>query len=1044
MPPKKNTLSSLENILTHDRREKHSNSIVKIIKPSVGSWWLDIDTYNRFIDIYYGLASTNLALPEYLVSMSEYKAGIYRDYDLHLKPELIDADLDEQIQKIISEDMTSFINQALSHSIKNVKFGKNKLTGIIFKKEHRMLKTVNLDSGETLDIARDGYHLYFGNLLLNKSAKTQIHNNLMQNISFEIKNIFNEISYPEHIPIANKQIDGGPLTSAATLPYSRKPDAETGYIIWKEFNVFIKYDIDKNDTTAFVDKITFTEPVNIKKETFRTCCLVGPSDDSNVITLKTDFDDAIEVIKDINTTENISSDLEERIEKEILGCPNLGKIYELLKLLKPEIYTRSHDERLHITNICATNLTYDQALIVLKWYYNLVQPEDNTKTYNSEQHIVDKINEALKSGKNLNISVLNNKITSEKNGCVNKSLVEEVYQKYSTFDPIESFYKACYVYEKSIPPSINKKAISNLIYDLIGHNWNTYTIMSGGKSDIRYYYYYEHNEERDNIEIEVAKKNNRYLVDTSEKRFGKWNPCTGTSALTHFHTDLEYYVCPYLKKQNVILVDAIKTASLSASSTLAILKIKQKLVVDALKTIDDDTTDRTINGFRIIVNKKSKTFNFQENLNKNGYITGFYNGSIFLHKDNKNIEKSYYEFIKGDENRKIYNSKTMGCAFNESLSLESECVKDVYNLIKTILSENEIVDYYLMCIGLSVFANAGGGMLLVKFGTGSDGKSTLNELVSKTLGNATLFDGEESGYALPFKPSVLQTSTKDSNGHDESKKGLYKCRYNSASDIDENNPYINEGRLKNLLSGELSEHRGSHEHNQYDTIKTLLDLSVNKIVKVANNNEGTIRRIRYIPCLTKFYDSGNENRYKNYENAIRADRSVLERVKSDESLCEGLAFLLLHYAMEGVKKYKGQIENITIPKVIDDFTKSILGQSDKFGIFAESSFEKSDNSEDHIPISDIIEKYAIWKDNFDGVKNSRADPFADILNSSYSGEIALKVREEQITDENGNVKIKTIFKNIGTTKMVGENKNNLYLVNYKYKVKNSDIFNEGE
>jgi len=370
----------------------------------------------------------------------------------------------------------------------------------------------------------------------------------------------------------------------------------------------------------------------------------------------------------------------------------------------------------------------------------------------------------------------------------------------------------------------------------------------------------------------------------------------------------------------------------------------RRLSVLNLESVNDDTTEeerenaknkgvamtklilklKTNSSKEAIMREAKKLFynkEFLKKLNENPYLIGFENGVYDLRT------KEFRDGCPED-----YISMSTGIdyiPFDE----EDEQWEDLKYFIYTIFPDDKMRDYFLSFLSSCLLGVNKEEKFRVWIGTGSNGKSKLEELFVSSFGD----------YCMKF-PITLLTGRRNQAGSTNSEvvksKGKRFCYFEEPSEGEK----INAGRLKEYTGGDKLEGRGLYEKFPIEFKPQFkLSLLCNDVPDTPPTDTGIRRRMEIIEFGSKFVENPTE------ENEFKIDKSISEKIPNWRELFMG--YLLDVY----YDKYSK--EGITVPEAVLKHTEEYHRQCDKYSDFMMSAIEKTKNSNDNVNITELLNEY---------------------------------------------------------------------------------------
>ena len=223
-----------------------------------------------------------------------------------------------------------------------------------------------------------------------------------------------------------------------------------------------------------------------------------------------------------------------------------------------------------------------------------------------------------------------------------------------------------------------------------------------------------------------------------------------------------------------------------------------------------------------IINKLKADIVFDED----PYLLAF-NNKIYDLRTNEFIEKSEYD---------LYIKSTTGYEWVKNY--QKSKVDKLNKLIDTIFTNKETKDYYLSILSTGLYGEQIEN-LFIATGGGGNGKSLINSLMMKSVGNY--------GYKLPS--AVLLSEIKE--GGNPQVAGMDKKRFVLCQEPDKNRR-ISTSTLKEITGDKTLNTRLNYSNKCVINLNLTLIMECNKLPLLDEVNDAIQRRIRGIPFYSKF------------------------------------------------------------------------------------------------------------------------------------------------------------------------------------------------
>ena len=331
--------------------------------------------------------------------------------------------------------------------------------------------------------------------------------------------------------------------------------------------------------------------------------------------------------------------------------------------------------------------------------------------------------------------------------------------------------------------------------------------------------------------------------------------------------------------------------------------------------------------------------NFLKNLDENVYLVCFENGIYDLEADNfrDGCPDDYislctgYKYIDYDEN--------------------DEISKDINDFLKKIQPDKVMREYLMTLLSTCLSGSISEESFYVFTGSGANGKSKLMELLKYTLGDL-------------FKPMDIRLLTEkrasSSSASPElaDKKGIRACPFDEPKATDN----INTGFMKIFTGGDTITARALFKEPIYFKPQFKPFLLCNHLPNINSDDDGTWRRLKVIPFLSKFIkqSEATKNMKKNGlgKDQFWADSRLSEKLPEWKQIFMGML----------IKYYRRYRKNGLIhPKLVTQHTAEYRKRCDVFQDFIGDYLEKSEEVKDSISIMNLHDGMRSWyKANYDG------------------------------------------------------------------------------
>jgi len=246
---------------------------------------------------------------------------------------------------------------------------------------------------------------------------------------------------------------------------------------------------------------------------------------------------------------------------------------------------------------------------------------------------------------------------------------------------------------------------------------------------------------------------------------------------------------------------------------------------------------------------------------------------------------------------------------------------DLNAFIQQIIPIDEVRDYTIRFLSKCLSGENRDEGFYIWTGSGGNGKSKMIELMQLVLGD----------YAGGLPVSLITKSRASSNSATpemERTKGLRLVVMQEP----EANESINIGLMKELTGNDKIYARGLFKEPIEFIPQFKMLLMCNDLPNIPTNDDGTWRRLEVVDFIARFVDD---------KNKLDDSKHVYKRDKQLKSKFDAWKLVFFGFLLEEWMKYDK--EGITIPKQVNNKTKSYRNDNDIVGQWIDQSCEISDN-----------------------------------------------------------------------------------------------------
>ncbi len=341
---------------------------------------------------------------------------------------------------------------------------------------------------------------------------------------------------------------------------------------------------------------------------------------------------------------------------------------------------------------------------------------------------------------------------------------------------------------------------------------------------------------------------------------------------------------------------------------------------------------------------------FLNKMDENHYLIGFNNGIYDLKRR---------ELREGrPEDYVTFSTRINKIDFSEEHEQWPELSKFIYTIFPNIEKREYFMTFLASCLqGLNEEER-----FRVWTGTGSNGKSKLEELFSTSFGD----------YTIKFPITLLTQKRAASNACTPE---LVKAKGKRIGYFVEpsEGERVNAGLMKEFTGGDKIYARGLNKDPIEFKPQFKLSLLCNDVPHFPPKDEGVWRRVEIIEFTSKFTETPNPEN----PNEFPLDKQVTEKIQLWKELF--MAYLIDVYYV----KYKK--EGIKVPQEVLKFTKEMKMMFDMYSGFINNFVIETNNPEDSATISELYEEFKNWfLETYNSPKVPTKHEFRQYLEKTYT------------------------------------------------------------
>lgn len=278
--------------------------------------------------------------------------------------------------------------------------------------------------------------------------------------------------------------------------------------------------------------------------------------------------------------------------------------------------------------------------------------------------------------------------------------------------------------------------------------------------------------------------------------------------------------------------------------------------------------------------------------------------------------------------------------YDPKYDFENVHVNELLKVVDSIYPDEGERDYILNMFSSTICPLITKDQILFVYGSGSDGKSTMNRILGTMLGNNSretpcMENGEQiilrnpCGYGSSFCSNVLMQS-KQRGAHDEG--GVINFN-NKTFSVTQEPPQgkIKTEVIKDFTSMGISNARKIQQANTEFIVNALIVVETNLLPSYDVIDDAVRRRVAVYPHRTKFTTEANEGRYKYQPHRSKAQPEIINNMLKVTEYWQALLHILIKHALKLLNDEKSggirTLSNIPVPTRVKDFTSSTFGRS---------------------------------------------------------------------------------------------------------------------
>ncbi|WP_227271227.1 DNA primase family protein [Roseobacter weihaiensis] len=256
--------------------------------------------------------------------------------------------------------------------------------------------------------------------------------------------------------------------------------------------------------------------------------------------------------------------------------------------------------------------------------------------------------------------------------------------------------------------------------------------------------------------------------------------------------------------------------------------------------------------------------------------------------------------------------------------------------IELILPDQEVRDCVQRILGATLLGENRAQVCIILRGPGGNGKSTLLNGLQNVLGT-------KDGYAAPCKIEMfLETGNSSSGGPTPEEINLPGARAYIATEPGARD-ILSAKKIKGLTGGDKRMSRGLNKDFFFWTPRGVPILSCNRTPKIKDEDEGTRRRLVFVPFEVNLRTLPIEEQrpQAEVETELRAEGSGI-----------------LNWLLDGFSEFMHR--GVDMPESMQELKSSLMQSADPVGVFLDDMVEIDPSS--RIKVTDFYKVYEKWCD----------------------------------------------------------------------------------
>ena len=322
--------------------------------------------------------------------------------------------------------------------------------------------------------------------------------------------------------------------------------------------------------------------------------------------------------------------------------------------------------------------------------------------------------------------------------------------------------------------------------------------------------------------------------------------------------------------------------------------------------------------------------NFVRNMDTNKYLLCFNNGVVdFI---NKVFREGYPEDYISKTTRINYTP------YNESDENFTKTTEELTKFMSTLFPIPDLNRYMWDHLASCLIGTTKNQTFHVYHGSGSNGKSLLVDLMSVCLGD---YKGTV--------PITLVTDIRGKIGGTSDEVLKHKGVRLAVMQEPSKNAKLNEGIMKELTGGDPVQARGLYSESEIFIPQFKLVVGTNNLFDIDSNDDGTWRRIRKCPFVSKFVDDG-EQYQDDTSYVFKKDKSLSEKFNS-------FAPVFISMLVKRAFETDGIVEDC---QTVTEASNKYRNGQDHISAFIYDKIRKTNNTKHTVKKKSLLVEFTDW------------------------------------------------------------------------------------